>query len=88
MIASTFGSFFAIFGDTLWASEHELSIGWTDAAGLALAFLSFMCAALGVLLIRRIGADEEVTTPDTVVVFWVNVGCALGAAPTFIVDNW
>ena len=83
---STIGSVFAIFGDTIRGSSSELSIGWNDAIGLGLAFLSFVCIALNVVTIRRIGDHPSIVTPDMVTVFCVNFGCVVGSLPTFFVD--
>ena len=90
ILASTVGSVFAIFGDTIvgaiFGHQSGLSLGWTDAAGLALAFLSFVCISLVTVTIRAIGDHPSGKTPDPIVVFYVNLGCVLGALPTFVID--
>ena len=85
IIFSTVGSVLAIFGDTL--STGGLSIGWSDAAGLSLAFLSFVCISLCTVTIGAIGNHPGGKTPDTIVVFWLNLGCVIGALPTFWFDR-
>lgn len=66
---SSVGSFLAIFGELLVGPSTDFSLGWEDAAGLALAFTSFSCIAFYILCIRAIGAKTECNTPDAVVVF-------------------